>query len=282
MYFLLQPGTAVPPIVTLTYKPSNAAEIVWNTNPLPAIFPPELGASARTAGKKGVLHTIWAKQRLRTLRREIEEESKLNVESVGLTMAVQESEWIEENFGVASKPSVSEGSDAPRSPGPSSPRSPGGSRLQQKLQGLRLGTSNEALTSSRKEAGAGLSDEQHPLSPETGDVAISSFAAIKGNRGTPFDSLSSLAAQPAQKPAATSAQPARRVAAAQPPAAILREQQNVSSFGGFQSMGAPAASVQGGNDDEDLFAMPISPRSPEMSKSPFTFAREQGVAGKTS
>ncbi|MBE7180683.1 MAG: hypothetical protein INR71_05645 [Terriglobus roseus] len=272
-----------------------------------------------------MLHTIWAKQRLRTLQKEIDAESKLNVESVGLIMAVQEREWIEENFGVAAKQTglplslqTSEAVDslqnAPASPGPASPRSPGGSRLQQKLQGLRLGTSDRELTTSRKESraadgGAGFWGEQNPLSPETGDVAVSSFAAIKGNRETPFDSLASLAAKPSQKPSTAAAAaapapappPARRIAAAQPPASLLKEQQSMgmgslNSFGGFQSMAPPtpessqAAPGHGGGkeDDEDLFALPISPRSPEMSKSPFSFAREdtqryvQGVGGKAS
>ncbi|KAK3077027.1 hypothetical protein LTS18_011397, partial [Coniosporium uncinatum] len=108
MYFLLPPSVPIPPNVTLTHRSSdsNRKPVVWHTNPLPAIFPPELGTSARTAGKKGVLHTIWAKKRLQALKKEIDEESQLNVESVGLIMAVQEKEWIEHNFGVTARPNA--------------------------------------------------------------------------------------------------------------------------------------------------------------------------------
>ncbi|KAF2099198.1 hypothetical protein NA57DRAFT_19591, partial [Rhizodiscina lignyota] len=306
MYFLLQPGTAVPPIVALTFQPSNkengAKETSYQTNPLPAIFPPALGASARSAGKKGVLHTIWAKQRLRSLQKEIDSESATNVESVGLTMAVQEKEWIEENFGVSAKPSgvsltlqTSGGLEnlqgQPRSPGPASPRSPGGSRLQEKLKGLRLGTTaNELTLKQSNNPEGGFPPGQNPLSPESSDVAVSSFATIKGPRTQP---LSSLAAKPAQRPVESQPAAARRIAPAQPPASILSQQQqmggmgSLNSFGSMDSFGSmvpmttsapppPASSAlnQSKEDDEDLFALPISPRSPEMTKSPFSFAQQ--------
>lgn len=296
MYFMLQPGAAVPPIVTLTFKPSDqkgVKETSYQTNPLPAIFPPELGASARTAGKKGVLHTIWAKQRLRSLQKEIDDESERNVESVGLLMAVQEKEWIAENFGVSAKPSAaplslqtSGGLDQiqgqPRSPGPASPRSPGGSRLQQKLQGLRLGTSAGALSPTSTEGG-GFPPGQNPLSPEQSDVAVSSFAAIKGARSAGAPLARELAAKPAQRP--TEAEPAKRFAPAQPPASILSQQQQMGGMGSLNSFGSMAMGaaptplssapvVQAKEDDEDLFALPISPRSPEMTKSPFSFAQQ--------
>lgn len=158
-YFLLPPGATIPPVISLTYEPPpNSAETVRGNgdsiqiNPLPAIFPPELGATARTAGKKGVLHTIWAKKRLQVLEKEIKEESKHNLEGVALAMALQEKEWIEANFGVAGRPpalqpasslSVSTNS-CPMSP--RTPLSPGGSKLSEKLRGLRLGTSEKDLT----------------------------------------------------------------------------------------------------------------------------------------
>lgn len=50
LYFLLPPGVTVPRSVTLAQDDG----VEMKTNPLPAIFPPQLGASARTAGKKGV------------------------------------------------------------------------------------------------------------------------------------------------------------------------------------------------------------------------------------
>ena len=92
LYFLLAPGAMIPRVVKIAQSGGKTMQ----TNPLPAIFPAELGLTARTAGKKGVLHTIWAKKRLSVLQKEIETESKTNGESVGLEMAMQEKKWIEE------------------------------------------------------------------------------------------------------------------------------------------------------------------------------------------
>jgi hypothetical protein len=287
IYFMLAPGVAVPSSVTLTHLPqdSDRKTVLWHTNPLPAIFPPELGASARAAGKKGILHTIWAKKRLQVLQREIEAESKNNVEGIGLLMAVQEKEWIEQTFGVNAKPAglsinLAEPTVAPL--GPASPRSPGGGRLMEKLRGLKLGTSEKDLTANPS------SDTPfaNPLSPESSDVAVSSFAAFKGANP------SALAAKPPQQPPQSPPQPAaqRKVAAPiPPPPSLVAQQQQAPGESGmaslnafsapppvsvpsepqFQSRGAP---LPEDDKDEGLFALPISPRSPEMGKSPFSFA----------
>jgi hypothetical protein len=135
LYFLLAPGATVPPIVRITQE--GGANM--KTNPLPAIFPPELGASARTAGKKGVLHTIWGKKRLSVLQKEIDKETIHNSEGVALEMAIQEKQWIEDNFGIGPR------QDAQDPGTPSSPRSPGGGRLAEKLKGLKLGTTSSEL-----------------------------------------------------------------------------------------------------------------------------------------
>lgn len=277
IYFMLAPGVAVPSSVTLTHLPqdSDRKPVIWHTNPLPAIFPPELGASARAAGKKGILHTIWAKKRLQVLQREIEVESKNNVEGIGFLMAVQEKEWIEQTFGVNAKPAglsiqLTEPTVAPL--GPASPRSPGGGRLMEKLRGLKLGTSEKDLTSNP----SGDAPFANPLSPESSDVAVSSFAAFKGANP------STLAAKPPQAPQ----QPARKVAAQVPPPSIVAQQQQQPGQTGMVSLNAftaaPAASepvfqsrgtpLPEDDKDEGLFALPISPRSPEMGKSPFSFA----------
>ena len=138
IYFLLGPGVSIPPVVKL----AQAGGKVIQTNPLPAIFPAELGASATAAGKLGVLHTVWAKKRLSVLQKEIELEMKINGEGIGLEMAMQEKQWIEDNFGVGSR-AVPE----PQHPkSPTSPKTPGGGRLSEKLKGLKLGTSASALS----------------------------------------------------------------------------------------------------------------------------------------
>lgn len=157
-YFLLPPGATIPGSIIVTYEPPpNSAETVkeQNTlqvNPLPAIFPPELGTTARSAGKKGVLHTIWAKKRLQSLEKEIKAESTYNPEGVALEMALQEKEWIESNFGVAGRPAVSQPtslSPAPISP-VTTPISPtGGKKLGDKLKGLKIQTSQNDLSRNR-------------------------------------------------------------------------------------------------------------------------------------
>lgn len=137
IYFLLGPGISIPPVVKLAQDGGR----VIQTNPLPAIFPAELGASATAAGKLGVLHTVWAKKRLSVLQKEIEVEMKTNGEGIGLEMAMQEKQWIEENFGIGPRivPDIHPAS-------PTSPRSPGVGRLAEKLRGLKLGTTASALS----------------------------------------------------------------------------------------------------------------------------------------
>ncbi|KAF2109035.1 hypothetical protein BDV96DRAFT_616032 [Lophiotrema nucula] len=273
MYFLLPPGVAVPSSVTLTHQPSDStkAPVVWHTNPLPAIFPPELGASARAAGKKGILHTIWAKKRLQVLQKEIEAESKDNVEGIGLVMAVQEKEWIEQTFGVTAKPSglsINLAEPAVAQLGPASPRSPGGGRLMEKLRGLKLGTSDKDLASKSDSE----IPQSNPLSPESSDVAVSSFAVFKGANP------SVLAAKPPQPPPSTS----RKVAAHSPPPSVVAQQQEFSGMASLNAFTAPAPAFQSrgpplpdDDNDDGLFALPISPRSPEMGKSPFSFANNE-------
>ena len=272
MYFLLPPGVAVPTSVSLTLRPQDTAKspVVWHTNPLPALFPPELGASARAAGKKGVLHTIWAKKRLQVLQKEVDAESRNNIEGIGLQMAVDEKEWIEQTFGVNARPaglslSLSEPSVAQLKGGPASPRSPGGGRLMEKLAGLKLSTNEKDLTPS-----SGM-PHSNPLSPESSDIAISSFAVFKGANP------SALAAKPPQQPQSQQSPP-RKIAAAIPPPSIVAQQS--SGMGSLNALSGPAPVFQSrgpslAEDDDDnddgLFALPISPRSPEVGKSPFSF-----------
>lgn len=139
LYYLLAPGSSVPRIIKLSQKGGKTMQ----TNPLPAIFPPELGVSATTQGRKGVLHTVWAKKRLSVLEQEIELEMK-NGEGIGLEMAIQEKRWIEENFGVGGRIVP----DLQYTTSPTSPKSPGGGgRLSERLKGLKLGTSASDLSS---------------------------------------------------------------------------------------------------------------------------------------
>ncbi|TKA75222.1 hypothetical protein B0A55_05901 [Friedmanniomyces simplex] len=269
MYFMLGPGVLVPTSVKL-----QKGSVQWRTNPLPAIFSPELGATAREAGKKGVLHTIWAKKRLQVLQREIDAETKKNNEGIGLEMAEAEKAWIEENFGVLSKPpsinipgqgSMASAIATANSNNPASPRSPGGGRLMDKLKGLKLGTSSQQLNGRSGVA----ADSHNPLSPEMSDVAVGSFGSFAALKGMPPQSV--IAARSAQPP-----QVQKRIAAQRPPDSLAARQQQQGGMGslnafadsdmGFQSMQQPDP-----DKTDDLFALPMSPRSPDMTKSPFSF-----------
>jgi hypothetical protein len=295
LYFLLGAGVAVPTTVRL-----QKGNIIWRTNPLPAIFSPELGATARAAGKKGVLHTIWAKKRLQVLQKEIDEEARDNVEGVGFQMAVAEKEWIEANFGVLSKPSgivMPAQQESGTLNSPTSPRSPGGGRLMEKLKGLRIGTTTEALSpggAASKPAPESV-DTFNPLSPESSDVAVGSFGAFAALKGMPDQA--SLAAKPAQPPTTTTttsnapqlSQPQQRRVQAHSPPDSFAAQQRQAGLGSLNALGSTGSGfssfeeatfsrpvapshASSAQDEDDLFALPMSPRSPEMTKSPFSFA----------
>ncbi|KAE8145408.1 hypothetical protein BDV25DRAFT_144689 [Aspergillus avenaceus] len=239
VYFLLPPSVTIPPVVTLSYEPNGDCAVSvprhdLHLHPLPAIFPPELLAEGRAAGK-GVLHTIWAKRRLQELEREIREESR-NVEGVALHMAIREKEWIELNFGVGCASGSGSGSGSgsldkaeqrstERYPmGPTTPVSPStGGKLGEKLKGLRLQTSPRELSG-------------RLLSPQSPDMAVF---------------------QP-------------RTVAHYPPA-----MQSVEGTG-FTSIAGPGLGPgPQTNEGEDLFAKALSPRSPDLPRSPFSFAPER-------
>lgn len=296
IYFLLPPGTTIPPSITLSHTAAPSPTVVSTStqplsmqiNPLPAIFPPSLGATARTAGKKGVLHTIWAKKRLQVLRKEIEAESQANVEGVGLDMALQEKEWIEENFGIAAKPlglSIPNLDTSTSEPpiSPMTPRTPGGGRLSEKLKGLRLGTSDHELKDGNE--GQGDNGEAHPLSPETQDVAVSSFATFHQSPGTVNSTI---------RPTRTAAQiPPSYIRAQQqdfgalsmdsiamkkpqaPERRISSSQKGGAQQQDFRMQKTDSKSREKSQDSEDeLFAKALSPRSPDIPRSPFSFSTE--------
>lgn len=123
VYFLLPPGAPIPANITVT-APHRAP---LHLKALPAIFPEGF---APEGGRRGVLHTIWAKKRLSELEEEINDEMRTNAESVALEMALAEKQWLIDNF-------LSQPSEAPSA----RTKSPVGGRLGDKLKGLKLVTS---------------------------------------------------------------------------------------------------------------------------------------------
>ena len=264
LFFLLPPGVNVPATVTLTFDPDGGEkQVVWKANPLPAIFPPGLSdpsIAGQASHNKGVLHVLWAKKRLQTLSKEIEREASLNVEGVALEMALREKEWIENNFGLSAAtheiPSTRRqafSGDTPRSP--TTPMSPGGSRLAEKLKGLKLQTGSGDLRPKS------TSREGQILSPDDEDVALPSYSAI-----LPVipDIL------PPKPPQPFSSQ---RRGIPQHPNSIIRVLQQDSSGSLDGMISGSESSVREEEEEGGLFALPLSPRSPEMTKSPFSFAK---------
>ncbi|KAI1776712.1 hypothetical protein F4818DRAFT_358143 [Hypoxylon cercidicola] len=237
VYFLLSSTATVPPIVTISHADS---ALVLTAKSMPAIFAPGLGIGSRDAGRRGVLHTVWARLRAGQLQDEIHAELRDNSESVGLEMAVQERLWIIDHFGLDD---LRQTSDAcanttagwpPASPlhPPQSPRSPIGGRLGEKLRGLKLATSPSELA--------------NPL----------------GNR--------------------FSQQHVSHLPRPEPPPPDKRG--SVGSVGGVASLDAVLGSgqqqqtavppaTQSKETEDELFALPMSPRSPEMKTSPFSFLK---------
>lgn len=304
-YFLLPPNTTIPPVLTLSYEPtdttvestlSSKAREALQLNPLPAIFPPELGATGRAAGKKGVLHTIWAKKRLRVLESEIRDECLNNAEGVALHMAVQEKEWIERNFGVTAHgvESVASSHDSSNTSslyptGPTTPVSPvSGRKLTDKLKGLKLQTSEKDLSVNDRECpiltiSEHLDIDHKPdptaaslLSPQSPDVAVSSFNSFHNitNPAPPSNLTMDTNTTPTPSSHVNSSDPEpRRPVALHPPETIQEAQQTTepSGFATLNAMSTIARTTSAESSDE-LFAKALSPRSPDLPRSPFSFA----------
>ncbi|KAF5604886.1 hypothetical protein FPANT_1346 [Fusarium pseudoanthophilum] len=221
VFFLLPADATVPPTITITPPGSPSLTL----KPLPAIFPPGLAADP---GNRGVLHTLWARQRLAAIDREVADELRNNAEGVGVEMALAEKQWILDTFiNTPQLPSDS-------IPLPVATRSPTG-RLGDKLKGLKLATSPADLTPSTT-ANTFMSpiSQSHPFQPRGRDIAVSSHEAMASNESTGPISLNAALHGDVTTAASAPVRPLRR------------------------------------DDDDDLFALPMSPRSPDMKKSPFS------------
>ncbi|OBT78097.1 hypothetical protein VF21_02744 [Pseudogymnoascus sp. 05NY08] len=289
LYFLLPPQTPIPRLINISRRGDSAEAL--HTNPLPAIFPPELGLSARTAGRKGVLHTRWAKRRVAVLEAEIEKEGGLG-EGVGWEMAVRERVWIEENFGVGRGAGGREGGE-----GGGSGKAPGSplGRVAERMRGLKVGTSPGEL-------GVHAPEPLNPLSPAPSDVAMAAPAFALFHAPAPSTQASEAT------PAPISTRAPLAIVSQLPPASIIAQQASAgdgrlmssldaladSGTGGLDvGAGArwrPAETNAGGNiggggeDDGDaeggkdeLFAIPPRERGPEMARSPFSLVSEEVV-----
>lgn len=281
IYFLLPPKAPIPTLITISPKSSASADhqppqaaaaaavtaaaggADLHTKPLPAIFPDGLhanGAPGHDKGTRGVLHTIWARARLEQLEDEIVAEAKANGESVGLEMALQERQWILDHFGLMIDTSSAEAiplaplDDVEAASPAASPRSPVGGRLGEKLRGLKLATSPAELAAVKGEffflcgGGGGGGDVQWGVGG--GDERMVLLTVVAANQ-TQAKRITALA--PDSAPAAGF------------PAGM-------ASLSAVMQTGQ-SAPPRSHDTEEDLFALPMSPRSPEMAMSPFSLLK---------
>lgn len=103
----------------------------------------------------------------------------------------------------------------------------------------------------------------NPLSPDLGDVAVSSFSAFHGT--TPRSARCVIPASPSQLN--NRLNPSR-------PATRLNSLDAIAS-GDVRPLDDPGT-------EDGLFAVKLSPRSPEMTKSPFSFSTSGTVPWKES
>ena len=262
VYFLLPPGAPIPTLVTIT-KRSGLTEL--RTKPLPAIFPE--GLVSEDKGTRGVLHTIWAKSRLCELEAEIAAEMRDNSESVGLEMVLQERQWIVDHFGLeidtSSAGAIPPVPQNPDSSSPVSPRSPIGGRLGERLKGLKLATSPAELAAAK----------EGKFLPCISPISICS--RVGGNQ------INNNFCHTASHNEAKNSAAAERKITAFTPASGGAGLGRPAGPGGIASLGAV---IEGGagsapapersvDTEEDLFALPMSPRSPEEAKSPFSMLK---------
>ena len=99
----------------------------------------------------------------------------------------------------------------------------------------------------------------HPLSPDSPDVAVSSFGSF---RNTPISAVSSVS-NPKKKPIGHA-----------PPEFIQAQQQQSAGPSGSMDFIARSSSRES-NDGDELFAKALSPRTPYDAKSPFSFSPQE-------
>lgn len=173
-------------------------------------------------------------------------------------MAYDDLSWVVYHFGLQHPyPDLEPAIRPPHlhiPPTPQSPRSPIGGKLGEKLRGLKLATSPSELANpggkreivdprnkppTPTDSGTGQRQGQHYFTPgnsgTTGNVR-SALSTLQGGPGAGVASLNAM------------------VGSAKPPSAAR-----------------PAAERQ--ETEDELFALPMSPRSPEMKKSPFSLIK---------
>ncbi|KAL2889736.1 hypothetical protein HOO65_020278 [Ceratocystis lukuohia] len=231
------PITTTVPAVPASSSSSNPP-VQFTAKPLPAIFAAGLGNSQLEAGKRGVLHTIWAKLRLTELQAEIHDERCVNGESVGLEMAMQEYRWLASHFGLTKMFTLDNTAQCVVASSPANP-------ANSKMSGARQQTTTASAGS--KQTGPSVSPVGNRLTEKLKGLKLatspSDLASLPSLRSTIMQGR-------AMSPAA---------------AADIRGAASLDSV--LNGLVAPSALE---TIEDELFALPMSPRSPEMKRSPFS------------
>ncbi|KAI0025446.1 hypothetical protein F4780DRAFT_774905 [Xylariomycetidae sp. FL0641] len=252
VYFLLPSDAPVPAAVALTHAPTGRA---LATKALPAIFPSELlraGDHAGT-GARGVLHTRWAAARRAQLEAEIRRERSANAESVGLEMALQERQWICEHFGL-DDPDAADYNGATAA-GTAGAR--GGRPAQQQHQQQQQ-QPPPTPQSPRSPVGGRLGEKLRGLKLSTSPAELTSHSVPNSAQPQHADDAPRRSVMPVPAPA--------------PGAGVASLDAMMGGGGGAPQSAAPVM-AQSKDTEDELFALPMSPRSPEMKTSPFSFLK---------
>ncbi len=97
------------------------------------------------------------------------------------------------------------------------------------------------------------SHEVHPLSPESSDVAFSSFNSFR------------------QTPSTGPSSAAKKKVTSQSPPDHVKYQQSATSMPSINFI----SSMQEVDEGEELFAKALSPRTPDVARSPFSFSSQE-------
>ncbi|ETS88111.1 hypothetical protein PFICI_01939 [Pestalotiopsis fici W106-1] len=239
VFILIEDDIQVPSVVAITQISTGRTLLA---RPMPAIYTPALGADvAKAAGRRGVLHTQWAEKRLKELQLEYDREVQDNSEGVGAVMAYTDLTWVVEHFGLRHPYAVDglapQETKHPKAAQP--PRSPVGGKLGEKLRGLKLATSPSELVNT-----TGQRQNPHYFTPGS-----------SGTTGTARSGRLVTAIAPGGDPGSSGV------------ASLDAMVKNT------QSSAAPVRPPPSQATEDELFALPMSPRSPEMEISPFSLIK---------
>lgn len=114
------------------------------------------------------------------------------------------------------------------------------------------------------------SSAHHLLSPQSPDIAVSSFNSFHSIHPSEKAPARSAELAPASVP--TLSDPVKTVAH-YPPESLQAQQSTEDGSSGFAPMGT-LARTSSADSGEELFAKALSPRTPDLPRSPFSFAPE--------